>query len=155
LTRTVDLGGNAGDVTLAVRGDLILNTNISLTVRHDLSALAGRRLEGIMVFGVPVPTARASNVCAGEQANGSGRLILCGGNAQRLVADGLVHTSDGMAINSQATVDVIGAMYHGNRATANPSFTNQNATLVVRFDPQAIVGPVNKGISLVSWQQLK
>lgn len=153
-SRDVNLGGDAGDVTLAVRGDLVLNTGVSVTIRHDLTTVLGRQTPGILVFGLPTPNRRASNVCSGEQANGSGRFILCGGSSQRLIVDGMVYTVDGMSIGPQATVDNIGAMYHNNRFARNPSFSNQNATVVIRFDPLAfrIVG---LGISVVSWQQLK
>lgn len=153
-TRSVTLSGPGGDLTLAVAGDLILDTNVSVTIRHDLSTVTGRRTPGLEVFGVAVPARRATNVCSGEQANGSGRIILCGGNNQRLTVDGLVYTADGMSVGSQATVDVIGAMYHANRGTGNPSYTNQNATVVVRFDPLAL-STFGQGITRTSWQQLK
>ncbi|MGQ0550235.1 MAG: hypothetical protein ACT4PY_11280, partial [Armatimonadota bacterium] len=64
------------------------------------------------------------------------------------------YTADGMALGAQATVDQIGAMYHSNRGTANSSFRNQNATVVVRFDPLAL-SAFRTGISLVSWQQIR
>ncbi len=155
LGRSVNLGGNTGDVTLAVRGDLIIDTNVTLTVRHDLTTLPGQQTEGIMVFGLAVPARRLSNVCAGEQANGSGRLIMCGGNSEFLTVDGMLYTADGMFVGSQATVDVIGAMYHQYRASGNASYTNNNATVVVRLNPLALRA-VGSGISeFLSWQQLK
>lgn len=153
-SRNVNLGGTAGDVTLAVQGDLILNPHVSVIVRHDLTTVLGRQTPGVLVFGLSVPSQRSSNVCSGEQANGSGRLILCGGSSQRLTVDGMVYTVDGMSISPQATVDSIGAMYHSNRFPRNPSFSNQNATVVIRFDPLALRA-VGRGISIVSWQQLK
>lgn len=86
--------------------------------------------------------------------NGSGRLILCGGSHQRLTVDGLIYTVDGMAIRPQATVDQIGAMYHRNAGTTNPSFSNQNSSVVLRFDPLAL-SAFGRGITLVSWQQIR
>ncbi|MDR7518762.1 MAG: hypothetical protein QN131_12090 [Armatimonadota bacterium] len=160
-SRDVNLGGSAGNVTLVVRGDLVLNTGVSVSNRHDLSTLSGRQTPGILVFGKAVPDQRASNVCAGEQANGSGRLILCGGNTQRLITDGLMFTMDGMAVGAQGTVDQIGAMYHCKRTIcANQSspeagsYTNQNATVVVRFDPLSLRA-IGRGIAITSWYQLK
>lgn len=153
-TRSVNLGGDAGTVTLGVRGDLVLGTNVSLTNRHDLTTVEGRETPGIIVYGKETPTSRLSNVCAGERANGSGRLILCGGSNQRLTVDGLLYTEDGIAIGAQATVDQIGAMYHNNRRTSNPSLSNNNATVVLRFDPLSLRG-VGSGIAILSWQQVK
>ncbi len=154
LTRSVNLGGDNGSVTLGVRGDLALETGVSLTNRHNLTTVDGRQTPGILVFGLEIPARRLSNVCAGERANGSGRFILCGGNNQRLTIDGLLYTADGMAVGAQATVDQIGAMYHNNRSTSNPSLSNNNATVVVRFDPLSLRG-VGSGIAILSWQQLK
>jgi len=152
--QTVTLGGESGDVTLAVRGDLIIDGNISVTNRHDLSTVAGRRLPGVMVFGLATPTPGSTNACGGNQVNGSGRFILCGGSSQRLTVDGLLYSVDGMVIGPQAMVDQIGAMHHSNRGTANRSFTNQNGTLVIRFDPMAL-SAVGRGLTVVSWQQLR
>lgn len=153
-TQSVNLGGNTGNVTLAVRGDLVVDNNITVTNRHDLSTVAGRRTPGFLVFGLLAPTLGSSNVCMEERANGSGRLIMCGGNSQLLILDGLLYTADGMFIGSQGPLDQVGAMYHENRGTSNPSYTNQNSTVVVRFDPLAL-SIFNSGIALVSWQQLK
>ncbi len=152
LTQSINLGGIAGDVTLAVRGDLVLDPNVHLKVLHDLSTPSGRQTPGILVFGLAVPDSRLSDVCSGEQANGSGQLIMCGGSSQLLIVDGLIYTVDGMSIGPGATVDQIGAMYHGNRATGNPSFTNQAATVVLRFDPLSLAA-FGRGITIVSWQQ--
>ncbi len=63
-------------------------------------------------------------------------------------------TVDGMSIGPGAAVDQIGAMYHSNRATRNPSFTNENATVVLRFDPLSLTA-FGRGFTIVSWQQLK
>ena len=48
----------------------------------------------------------------------------------------------------------MGAMYHNNRGTANPSFASQDATVVLRFDPLALSG-FGRGLAILSWQQLK
>jgi len=69
------------------------------------------------------------------------------------VVDGLVYTRDGMALGPRASVDQIGAMYHDNTGTANPSFTMADARVVIRFDPFALTA-FGKGISIVSWQQV-
>ena len=45
-------------------------------------------------------------------------------------------------------------MYHNNRGTANPSFINDNATVVLRFDPLAL-SAFGKGLGVVSWRQLQ
>jgi hypothetical protein len=87
----------------------------------------------------------------GLDVNGSGRLVMCAGST--LVVDGLVYTQDGMAIQPQAFVDQVGAMYHNNRGTSNPSFMIQDATLVLRFDPLAL-STFGTGITTLSWQQL-
>ncbi|MGH2405618.1 MAG: hypothetical protein ACRDGN_14330, partial [bacterium] len=125
-----------------------------LTIRHDLSTVPGRRTPGIVVFGSETPAAGSTNACGGQRVNGSGRLILCGGSQQRLTVDGLIYTLDGMAIRPEATVDQIGAMYHRSRGTTNLSFSNQNGSVVLRFDPLAL-GAFGQGIALVSWQQLR
>lgn len=154
LARSVNLGGNSGDVTLAVQGDLIVTSNTSLTIRHDLSTVRGRQTPGILIFGTEAVSASTTNACGGQRGNGSGRLILCGGSHQRLTVDGLIYTVDGMAIRPQATVDQIGAMYHRNAGTTNPSFSNQNSSVVLRFDPLAL-SAFGRGITLVSWQQIR
>jgi hypothetical protein len=154
LVQDLDLGGKDGDVTLAVAGDLILTEDARLTNRHDLSTAAGRQTPGILVFGFGVPTARSTTVCQGQAVNGSGRLVLCGGLQQELTVDGLIYTADGMAIGPGASVDQVGAMYHGNRGTANPSFLSENALVVLRFDPLALT-VFGKGLTILSWQQLK
>jgi len=152
--QNVNLGGNTGDVTLAVGGDLVMNGNIVVTNRHDLTTAAGRQTPGILVFGMPAPRRGSSNVCRGETSNGSGRLILCGGSGQILIADGMLFTADGMFIGAQGSLDLIGAMYHEHRDPSNPSYTNQNSTVVVRFDPLAL-SIFQSGIAIVSWQQLR
>ena len=154
LVQDLDLGGTAGDVTLAVAGDLILAEDVQLTNRHDMTTSAGRQTPGILVFGFAVPTARSTAVCRGRAVNGSGRLVMCGGSQQVLTADGLIYTADGMVIDPGASVDQIGAMYHGNRGTPNPSFLSENATVVLRFDPLALT-VFGTGLSILSWQQLK
>lgn len=149
----VDLGGEAGDATLVVEGDVVVDAEVSLMNRHDLSTVAGRRMPGILVFGFPQPAARTTTVCRGQTINGSGRLVLCGGTAQRLVVDGLVYTADGMAMLHGASVDQIGAMYHNSRGTSQTSFVNEDATLALRFDPLAL-SVFGKGVAILSWQQL-
>jgi hypothetical protein len=151
MLRRVSLGGTAGNVTLVVRGDLILRSTASVTNRHDLSTVAGRQTPGIVVFGVGDPAFRARNVC-GVEVNGSGRLVVCAGGT--LVADGLIYTQDGMSVGPKAFVDQVGAMYHNNRGTSHPSFVNDNATVVLRFDPLAI-SAFGTGASILSWQQLQ
>ncbi|TMI78708.1 MAG: hypothetical protein E6H03_11630 [Bacillati bacterium ANGP1] len=142
---------NLGEITLAVRGDLVVDNKAALTIRHDLSTVAGRRAPGILVFGFPNPVKRVTAMCRGQRVNGSGRLILCPGTT--LTVDGLVYSQDGMAVEPGALVDQIGAMYHDNRGTANPSFANRNATVVLRFDPLAL-SVFGKGMVILSWQQL-
>jgi len=163
-TRSVNLGGDTGNVTLAVRGDLVLlSNNIVVVNRHDITntdqaaATAARRLPGILVFGLVTPLPRPTNVCRGEQADGSGRLIVCGGSNQLLIADGMLYTQEGLFVGSSGTVDLIGALYNDNRSgisPSSPSFTNQNATIVVRFDPLSL-SFFRSGLAIVSWQQLR
>jgi DedD protein len=142
---------NVGDVTLAVKGDLFIGGKVRVAIRHDLSTAPGRRTPGIVVFGSRVPSGRSVEDCEGELANGSGRLVLCEGSM--LTVDGLVYTHDGMAVHPQAYVDQVGAMYHDNRGTANPSFSAQDATVVLRFDPLAL-SAFGQGVAILSWQQL-
>ncbi|MGQ0549619.1 MAG: hypothetical protein ACT4PY_08140, partial [Armatimonadota bacterium] len=77
MSRSVNLGGDTGTVTLAVRGDLILSCSASLIIRHDLTTIAGRQTPGILVFGRETIAANSTNTC-GQATNGSGRLIVCG-----------------------------------------------------------------------------
>jgi hypothetical protein len=149
-SRSVNLGGPSGNVTLVVAGDLIVFKGVTVTNRHDLSTVAGRRTPGIVVLGASDPVGWPAEPC-GEHLAGSGRLVMCPGST--LVADGLVYTEDGMATASHAAVDQIGAMYHGNRGTPNPSFVSHDATLVLRFDPLAL-SVFGNGVAVVSWQQL-
>ncbi len=133
-------------------GDLIIDKKLALADRHDLSTAAGRRMPGIIVFGAPEPDGRPTDVCEGHQhVNGSGRLVMC--EESTLTVDGLIYTRDGMAIEPKGYVDQVGAMYHNNRETPNPSFTLKNATMVLRFDPLAL-SAFGKGIAVLSWQQL-
>ena len=141
-----------GDITLAVAGDLIVDNKAAVTIRHDLSTPSGRRTPGIVVFGSGAPSTYSAIACDGEHANGSGRFVLCEGST--LTVDGLVYTHDGMALHSGAFVDQVGAMYHGNGGTANPSFSAQNATVVLRFDPLALAA-FDSGVSILSWQQVR
>ena len=154
VVRDLDLGGPNGDVTLAIAGDLILGEDVSLTNRHDLTTAAGRATPGVVVLGLPTPAGRLTTVCGGQTIRGSGRLVLCGGSLQRLITDGLLYTADGMTIGPGAAVDQIGAMYHNNRGTPNSSFTVEDATVVLRFDPLAL-SAFGRGLTILSWQQLK
>lgn len=147
LTQSVDLG----NVTLAVGGDLIIADKTTVAIRHDLLDVSGRRMPGIVVFGFAAPAGLSTNECEGERANGSGRIFLCDGST--LTVDGLVYTRDGMTVHARALVDQVGAMYHDNRGTDNPSFSARDATVVVRFDPLAL-GAFGNGIAILSWQQL-
>jgi hypothetical protein len=149
--QSVDLGGPSGNVTLAVGGDLIILKHVTLSNRHDLTTVSGRRTPGIVVFGSPGPHGGPARACGDQSVTGSGRVVMCEGS--RLVVDGLVYTQDGMALEPRASVDQVGAMYHNNRGTPNPSFTTQDATVVVRFDPLALT-VFGKGIAMLSWQQL-
>jgi len=146
-TRSVNLG----NVTLAVRGDLVIGDKVAVTIRHDLSTGVGRRTAGIAVFGSRTPSERSVEDCEGELVRGSGRFVLCEGST--LAVDGLVYTQDGMVMHSQASVDQVGAMYHDSRETGAPSFSAQDATLVLRFDPLAL-SAFGTGIAILSWQQL-
>lgn len=149
--QNVDLGGPSGNATLAVGGDLIMLPQATLTNRHDLTTISGRRTPGILVFGSRVPAPNATRMCGDQYVTGSGRLVMCEGS--RLVVDGLVYTRDGMAIGSQASVDQVGAMYHDTRGTSNPSFTARDARIVLRFDPLAL-SVFGKGMTMLSWLQL-
>ncbi len=159
---SMNLGGVSGNVTLAVGGDLIIDAKVAVTIRHDLSTASGRRIPGIVVFGAPQIAGTEAGVtvmgaplpeCDGHQwVNGAGRLVLCAGST--LTVDGLIYTQDGMAIEPGALVDQVGAMYHDNRGTPNPSFTSQDATVVLRFDPLAL-STFGTGIGTLSWQQLR
>ncbi len=151
LVRSLDLGGPSGNVTLAVAGDLIVAGRATVTNRHDLSTVAGRETPGIVVFGSRKTDALTRRAC-GAQVNGSGRFVVCGGST--LIVDGLVYTQDGMAVGPRAFVDQVGAMYHNNRGTPNPSFTNTDATVVLRFDPLAL-SIFRKGLAILSWRQLQ
>lgn len=151
LSRNWNLGGESGNVTLAVEGDLIVDRRVTFVNRHDLSTATGRRLPGIVVFGAPGPPRIPTQVCGGQRVSGSGRLIAC--EESGLVVDGLIYTQDGMAITPRAQVDQIGAMYHDSRGTSNPSFAIQDATLILRFDPQAL-SVFGRGMTVLSWQQL-
>ena len=144
-------GVNLGNITLAVRGDLIVDNKATVVIRHDLSTVAGRRTPGIVVFGFRDPVLPVTSMCDGQRVNGSGRLLLC--RETTLAVDGLIYTQDGMAVEPRASVDQIGAMYHNNRGTPNSSFANQNGTLVLRFDPLAL-SAFGKGIAVLSWEQL-
>ncbi len=152
LLRSMNLGGEAGNVTLAVEGDLIVDKGFTLKNRHDLSNVAGRRLPGIVVFSSPAVLESPTEVCGHERVNGSGRLVVC--EESTLTVDGLIYTQDGMAVKSRASVDQIGAMYHGTRGFSNASFSTNDATIVLRFDPLALT-PFGTGIAIVSWQQLR
>ncbi len=147
-----NLGGDTGNVTLAVAGDLIINKKLALTNRHDLSTAAGRRLPGIVVFRAPERTATPTEVCGGERVNGSGRLVVC--QESTLTVDGLIYTQDGMAIGPKAFVDHIGAMYHDNHGTPHSSFSLMDGTVVLRFDPLAL-SVFGHGVAMISWQQLR
>jgi hypothetical protein len=150
LFQSVNLGGTSGNVTLAVRGDLIIGGRATITNTHDLSTAAGRRIPGIVVLGSPGSNGPTRRVC-GDELSGSGRVVVCTGGS--LVVDGLVYTQDGMALGPTAHVDQVGAMYHNNNGTPNPSFINDNAIVVLRFDPLAL-SVFGQGIAILSWQQL-
>ena len=145
------LGSVPGNVTLAVAGDVIIDSKIAVTLRHDLTTVTGRRTPGILVLGAPHPLDRLRETCGGQRVNRSGRLVLCEGSS--LTVDGLVYTQDGMAVEPGARVDQVGAMYHNNRGTPNPSFMTQDATVVLRFDPLAL-SALGTGIAMLSWQQV-
>ncbi len=151
---SVNLGGYTGNVTLAISGDLVIKGNIEIRNQHDLATVEGRRTPGILVFGLTSPRTGESNICKGETSNGSGRLIMCGGDQQMLIADGFMFTRDGMFVGAQGKVDLIGGMYHDNRGTSNPSYENGNSQVVVRFDPLSMSW-FDTGVTIVSWQQLK
>ena len=149
-SQSVSLGGTSGDVTLAVGGDLTIGKNVAVANRHDLTTVAGRRTPAIVVLGARTPVDLPVQTC-GPRVNWSGALVMCAGST--LVVDGLIYTQDGMAVEPGASLDQVGAMYHGNRGTANPGFTIRDATLVLRFDPLAL-SAFGKGATLLSWQQL-
>ncbi|HET8998301.1 MAG TPA: hypothetical protein VFP86_01505 [bacterium] len=151
LLRDWNLGGDSGNVTLAVAGDLIIGKKLTLTNRHDLSSAIGRRLPSLVVFSAPEATPVPAEVCGGERISGTGRLVVCEESA--LIVDGLIYTQDGMAIEPRAMVDQIGAMYHDNQGTPHPSFSLRDGAVTVRFDPLAL-SVFGHGITIVSWQQL-
>ena len=51
-------------------------------------------------------------------------------------------------------MDQIGAVYHDTRGTSAASFTSNDATIVLWFDPLALTA-FGRGISVLSWQQLR
>lgn len=59
-----------------------------------------------------------------------------------------------MAVVPGAGVDHVGAVYHSTRGTGNPSFTTDNATVVIRFDPLALT-VFKQGLTILSWQQVR
>jgi hypothetical protein len=71
-----------------------------------------------------------------------------------LTVDGLIYTRDGMAVGPKAFVDPIGAMYHDTRGSSTASFTSNDATIVLRFDPLALTA-FGRGIAVLSWQELR
>lgn len=148
---SMNLGGPSGNVTLAVGGDLTIYNERTLTITHDLTTVPGRRTPGIVVFGAPALSPTPTLMCGGQHVTGSGRVVMCEGST--LVVDGLIYTQDGMVIQPRASVDQIGAMYHNNRNTPNPSFTTQDATIVLRFDPLAL-STFERGTAVLSWQEL-
>ncbi len=149
--QSVSLGGTSGNVTLAVGGDLIIGENVAVANRHDLSTVAGRRTPAIVVLGARNPADISTETCGRRRVNWSGGFVMCEGST--LAVDGLVYTQDGMAVEPGAFVDQVGAMYHNNRGTGNPSFTTRDATVVLRFDPLAL-SAFGKGAAILSWQQL-
>jgi hypothetical protein len=148
---SMSLGGPSGNVTLAVRGDLIIYNQRTLTITHDLTTVSGRRTPSVVVLGAPEPSPTPTQVCGRQYVTGSGRLVMCEGT--NLIVDGLVYTQDGMSMQAQASVDQVGAMYHNNRGTSNPSFTTRDAAVILRFDPLAL-SVFGQGLAVVSWQQL-
>ncbi len=139
------------DGTLAIEGNLTMETNSTLTIQHDIYnpdpaiADAARREIAIALF-------------PGAGANSWGRLIMEGGAQQKLVADGLIYTADGMDIGSQALIDLIGAMYHNSPDNTRASFDSNNATTVIRYDPLAgsrLGSASGIGVTILSWQQLR
>ncbi len=149
--QSVSLGGTSGNVTLAVGGDLIIDKKLTVANRHDLSTLAGRRTPGIVVLGARRTADRSTETCGGQRLNWSGRFVMC--EESTLAVDGLVYTQDGMVVEPRAFVDQVGAMYHNSRGIFNPSFTTQDATVVLRADPLAL-SAFGKGAAMLSWQQL-
>lgn len=139
------------DGTLAVEGNLTMDNNSTLTIQHDIlnpnPALADAARQKIALALFP-----------GAGPNSWGRFIMEGGAQQKFVADGLVYTADGMEIGAGAMVDLIGAMYHSSPNNARPSFVNQNATTVIRYDPLAgsrLAGASGIAVQILSWQQLR
>lgn len=139
------------DGTLAIEGNLTMENNSTLTIQHDIynadPAIADAARQRIALALFP-----------GGGANSWGRLIMEGGSQQKFVADGLVYTADGMEIGPQALVDLIGAMYHNSPDNVRPSFENQNAAVVIRYDPLAgtrLGSASGIGVTILSWQQLR
>lgn len=149
-SQNVNLGGDSGDVTLAVGGDLVIGKKVTVVNRHDLSTAAGRRTPGLVVLGVRDPV-HPWETCGGQRLSEAGRFVMCADSA--VTVDGLVYTQDGMAVEPGASVDQIGAVYNSSRGTPNPSFTVREATVVLRFDPLAL-SAFGTGIAVLSWQQL-
>jgi len=140
------------DGHLAIEGNLTMEQNTTLTIRHDITnpvpavAEAARQKVALALFPGSGPTS-------------PGRLTMQGGAQQKLVADGLIYTTDGMEIGPQALVDHIGAMYHNTTNNSRPSFLNNNGTVVLRFDYLATTplstGAGAIGVKILSWQQLR
>lgn len=157
-TRNLSLGGQLTipDGTLVVEGDLVMDQNASLTIRHDIlgdnfgtaprdeaRAEAARKRVAVAVF---------------PRGSSTGRFVMRGGSQSKFTADGLVYTSDGMEVGPQAMVDLIGVMYHNTANRTRPSFLNNNGTTVIRYDPLAaslLVFGTGIGVTILSWQQLR
>jgi len=139
------------DGTLAVEGNLTMENNSTLTIQHDI-------YDTDPAIADPARKKIALALFPGAGANSWGRLIMQGGSQQKLVADGLIYTSDGLDIGAQALVDIIGAMYHNTTNNTRPSFESNNATTVIRYDPLAgsrLASAPAIAVTILSWQQLR
>jgi hypothetical protein len=61
---------NLGNITLAVRGDLIVNNGATIAIRHDVSTVTGRRIPGIVVLGFRDPGGFRREPCGGQHVDG-------------------------------------------------------------------------------------
>jgi hypothetical protein len=140
------------DGTLAIEGNLTMENNSTLTIRHD------NIYDTDPAIADPARKKIALALFPGAGANSWGRLIMQGGSQQKLVADGLIYTSDGVDIGAQALVDIIGAMYHNTTNNTRPSFDSNNATTVIRYDALAgsrLASASAIAVTILSWQQLR
>lgn len=83
--------------------------------------------------------------------DGSGRSIR---NAEEAALGQVAYLNRTITTRVRACDVPVGAMPRNNSGTAKPSFTNTDATVVLRFDPLAL-SILRKGLVILSWRQLQ